>query len=66
MIFGHLWSIEGMELLGRIIPEAQVTMLYRGILLPEESDLSSEDWSRFRKEAGLPDDKIPDEGITDA
>ena len=65
MIFGHLWSIEGMELLGRIIPEAQVTMLYRGILLPEESDLSSEDWSRLRKEAGLSDDKIPDEGITD-
>ncbi len=65
MIFGCLWSVEGMELLGSIIPEAQVTMLYRGILLPEEEDLSSEDWSRLRRNAGLSDDKIPDEGITD-
>lgn len=65
MLFGYLWSIEGMELLGSIIPEAQVTMLYRGILLPEEVDLSSEDWSRLRNSAGLSDDKIPDEGITD-
>ena len=66
MIFGYLWSMEGMELLGSIIPEAQVTMLYRGILLPEENALSGEDWSRFRESAGLSDDKIPEEGITDA
>ena len=65
MIFGAFRSEEGMEMLGRIIPEVQITMLYRGTLVPEEINLSSADWDLLRKEAGLSDDKIPEEGLTD-
>jgi hypothetical protein len=64
-VFGALWSEEGMEFLGKIIPKVQINMLYRGVLLPEEINLSSMDWDMIRKEAGLSDEMIPNTGIRD-
>jgi len=63
LFFGKLDSEEGSEIMMKIVPETEVKLMYFGALFPPEIAISTESWDELRKEAGLSDDKIPDEEL---
>ncbi len=65
MISGSFDSEEGYEIAGKIIPNARVLMVYRGVMYPPLEIITSEEWGKLRLEAGFSNDKIPEEELTD-
>ncbi len=63
LFFGKIDSEEGSEILMKIVPDTEVKLMYFGSLFPPEIAISTESWDELRKEAGLSDEKIPDEEL---
>ena len=58
-ITGDFDSMEGRDLIAKTIPDIHIPMVFSGILVPPESEVTSEMWDELRAEAGLSDDKLP-------
>ena len=65
MIFGMFASEEGYEAAAKLLPKARIPMVYNGALYAPDEVITSEEWGRLREKAGLSNDKIPKEGVTD-
>ncbi|MBR1567366.1 MAG: GNAT family N-acetyltransferase [Lachnospiraceae bacterium] len=65
MISGSFVSEEGYDTAGRLIPNARVPMIYRGVMYPPDEIITSGEWGELRIKAGLSNDKIPEEELAD-
>ena len=65
MISGVFDSEEGYDIAGKLIPNARVPMTYRGIMYPPEEVITSEEWGKLRLAAGLSNDKLPEDELSD-
>ena len=72
MFYGYFNSEEGFNLVKRVLPMARVPLIQTGFLMAEPYEITNEEWDKLRKEAGLSDEKIPedefalsDENMTD-
>ena len=61
MFFGSFLSEEGFGLAKKILPEAKVPLVQTGYLIPQKNVVTEENWDQLRKQAGLSDEKIPEE-----
>ena len=61
MITGTFASEEGYDEAGRLLPNARISMVYRGAMYPPDEAITSEQWGRLREEAGFLNNKFPEE-----
>lgn len=59
VITGSFESEEGYDAIAELIPDAHMAMTFYGILKEPAYEVSNEEWDELRHEAGLSDDKIP-------
>lgn len=61
VFFGEFDSMEGRDIAAHIVPDIHLPFFVSGILAPPDDEITNEMWDELRKEAGLSDDKLPDD-----
>ena len=65
LLYGYFDTMEGRDILADVVPDLHLPMTFSGMIEPPENEITSEMWDELRREAGLSDDKLPDDDDTE-